>query len=65
MLQFKVPNFGDLGSGKQEHGVSSELLRLGRSERDSPASMRQKQDNIPDMEDWSGAWGVACIMITH
>ena len=24
MLQFKVLNFGDLGSGKQGHGVSSE-----------------------------------------
>lgn len=47
MLQFKVLNFGDLGSGKQGHGVSSELLRIGRSERGSPASMRQKQDNIP------------------
>lgn len=46
MIQFKVLNFGVLGSGKQEHGMSSELLRIGRSKRDSPASMRQKQDNI-------------------
>lgn len=55
LLQFKVLNFGDLGSGKQGHGVSSELLRIGRGERGSPASMRQKQGNIPDTEDWSGA----------
>ena len=49
--------FGGLGSGEQEHGVSSDLLRVGRRERGSPASTRWKQENVPYMEDWGGVGG--------
>lgn len=53
--------FGGLGSGEQKHGVSSDLLRVGRRERGSPASMRWKQEKTG--AGWGG--GVAYMTITH